>query len=295
MRKSFFKGDLERYNEYVHDSKTNGESFTTISVGLSRKIKYKNGQQFKFFGSKNNKQFVEGAFLTPMVVREIDKYIEENGIPDKLDRVDVQQFNFDKIIDEVRSTRKKPIVGIDINSCYWRTAYLLGYISEELYERGLTTAKKKGLLVAIGCLNKLPIYKEYKDGECISRWQDYEYHSKYSPFYWQIINHTHELMLECYHLMREHFYMFLTDCVFVDVRAMNVAKKFFTDRGYDVKHHIIDFQKYDGKRLIWWDNKDQRMKGIYASNRDINLTYNAWKISKGASLDTPSPKLHIAD
>jgi hypothetical protein len=294
MRKSFFKGDLEKYNQFILESKDSGESFVTMTVGLSRKVKFQNGLQYKYFGTQKNKQFIDGAFLTPMVIKEVDKYIEQNGIPDKLDKVDVQQFNFEKIINEVRSDKKRPILGIDINSCYWRTANLLGYISDDLYERGLSTAKKKGLLVAIGCLNKLPIYKEFKGGECVNKWYGFDYHNKYSPFYWQIINHTHELMMECYDLMKENFYMFLTDCVFVDMKAMNVAQKFFIDRGYNIKHHVINFEKYDGKRLIWWDNKDQRLKGIYASSRDINNGYDAWKISKGASFDTPLPKLHIA-
>jgi hypothetical protein len=278
-KSSLFLGNLSSFEKALTRFNEQGAEFKVVSSGMSRKIVAQNSKKLSYFGRKENNDYIDGAFLAPMVMREINAYIEKNGVPAIKGMPDVQQFNFDAI-DRVLG-KSVAISSIDINSCYWNTARMLGYISEKLYQRGMNGCKKKGLLVAIGCLNKLPQIDYYKDGQHIKTDYDYETNEKYAPFYWNIIYHTYELMMRSYELFGDKFYMWLTDCVFVDTECLTEAEKFFEEAGYKTKTNTIDFQRYEGRRLIWYDFKAGREKGIYSSSRDIKTNYELYKISKG--------------
>jgi hypothetical protein len=287
MRSVFNGGNITDFERFIKQAKSTDESFQVIISGMSRLVVFPNGTKMRFYGSKVKKPYVEGVFLTRMVRREVDTYIEKNGIPDTKPLVDVQQFNIKRIRELCAMPKRIPVIGVDIDKCYWRTANILGYISDELYERGLTTNKKMGLLVAIGCLNKFPIIKSFENGELSHRTKDYAYHERYSPFYWNIIYHTYQIMMDAYAEFQDDFVMYLTDCLFVTPKRMMDAKKFFQSRGYNTKTHVVDIRKYDGMRLEWYDNKDRKMKGIYAMNRDISLENITNKLSRGMK-NTPT-------
>lgn len=276
---SYLKGTIEKYRVNLKDCIKNGESFTTITSGMSRRIVLPNGVAMRYFGSKKNPSLIEGAFLVQMVQREIDAYIEKHGIPNHETIQDVQLFNLPNINRAIKN--QTPVLGIDINACYWNTAYFLGYISKELYERGLAKVKKQGLLISIGCLNKKPIVKTYEEGKLIKSTYDEDTYNRYCPFYWNIIQVTHELMVKSYSLFKDNWYMFLTDCLFVDFHVANDAKKFINSYNYQVKSHQIVFEKFDGRRITWFDFKDHKEKQIHALGRDIELITSLDKISKG--------------
>ena len=270
IKQNFSSGDLERYRTALEYARKSKQSFQIVSTGLSRKIIMPNGYKLNYFGRKGAQNLVEGAFLVMMVRREIDAYIEKNGTPPQVEPTQVQTFNF-TAIRKVLSGKRKPIVGVDINACYWFVAHKLGYISDTLFERGLNTKKKKGLLIAIGCLNKLPMIKTYKDGECIDTSFDTAQHQMYSPFYWNIIYHTHELMIESFKVFGDDWYMFLTDCLFVSIDRMKDAQEFLKERGFHYKNHTIEFKTFDARNITWFDYKDMKIKTMYAGTRDINF------------------------
>jgi hypothetical protein len=268
-KSSFNSGDLEKYQSALAYAKKSKQSFTIVSTGLSRKMVLPNGYKLNYFGRKGSNNLVEGAFLVMMVKREIDAYIEKNGVPPKVEPTQVQTFNF-TAIKKVLSGNRQPIVGVDINACYWYVAHKLGYISDSLFERGLNTKKKKGLLISIGCLNKLPMIKTYENGECVSTTFDFEYNDTYSPFYWNIINYTYELMIESFYIFGDDWYMYLTDCLFVSVDKIKDAQEFLKSKGFYHKNHSIEFKSFDSKNITWFDFKDSKIKTMYAGSRDIH-------------------------
>jgi hypothetical protein len=267
-KQNFNSGDLEKYRTALEYARKSKQSFQIVSTGLSRKIIMPNGYKLNYFGRKGAQNLVEGAFLVMMVRREIDAYIEKNGTPPQVEPTQVQTFNF-TAIRKVLSGKRKPIVGVDINACYWFVAHKLGYISDTLFERGLNTKKKKGLLIAIGCLNKLPMIKTYQNGECIDTSFDTAQHQTYSPFYWNIIYHTHQLMIDSFKVFGDDWYMFLTDCLFVSIDRMKDAQEFLTEKGFFYKNHTIEFKTFDAKNITWFDYKDMKIKTMYAGSRDI--------------------------
>jgi hypothetical protein len=268
-KQNFNSGDLEKYRTALEYAQKSKQSFQIVSTGLSRKILMPNGYKLNYFGRKGAQNLVEGAFLVMMVRREIDAYIEKNGTPPQVEPTQVQTFNF-TAIRKVLSGKRKPIVGVDINACYWFVAHKLGYISNTLFERGLNTKKKKGLLIAIGCLNKLPMIKTYQDGVCIDTSFDTAQHQMYSPFYWNIIYHTHQLMIDSFKVFGDDWYMFLTDCLFVSIDRMKDAQEFLKERGFHYKNHTIEFKTFDSRNITWFDYKDMKIKTMYAGTRDIN-------------------------
>ena len=268
IKQNFNSGDLEKYRTALEYARKSKQSFQIVSTGLSRKIIMPNGYKLNYFGRKGAQNLVEGAFLVMMVRREIDAYIEKNGTPPQVEPTQVQTFNF-TAIRKVLSGKRKPIVGVDINACYWFVAHKLGYISDTLFERGLNTKKKKGLLIAIGCLNKLPMIKTYQDGVCVDTSFDTAQHQMYSPFYWNIIYHTHQLMIDSFKVFRDDWYMFLTDCLFVSIDRMKDAQEFLKEKGFFYKNHTIEFKTFDAKNITWFDYKDMKIKTMYAGSRDI--------------------------
>ena len=268
IKQNFNSGDLEKYRTALEYARKSKQSFQIVSTGLSRKIIMPNGYKLNYFGRKGAQNLVEGAFLVMMVRREIDAYIEKNGTPPQVEPTQVQTFNF-TAIRKVLSGKRKPIVGVDINACYWFVAHKLGYISDTLFERGLNTKKKKGLLIAIGCLNKLPMIKTYQDGVCVDTSFDTAQHQMYSPFYWNIIYHTHQLMIDSFKVFGDDWYMFLTDCLFVSIDRMKDAQEFLTEKGFFYKNHTIEFKTFDAKNITWFDYKDMKIKTMYAGSRDI--------------------------
>jgi hypothetical protein len=279
---NFNSGDLEKYKSAILYAQKNKQSFQVVSTGLSRKILMPNGYKLNYFGRKGSNNLVEGAFLVMMVKREIDAYIEKNGVPPKVEPTQVQTFNF-SAIKRVLSGKRIPVIGVDINACYWFVAHKLGYISDTLFERGLNTKKKKGLLIAIGCLNKLPMIKTYVNGECVATDFDMEYHNTYSPFYWNVINYTHELMIESFQLFGDDWYMFLTDCLFVSVDKIKDAQEFLKSKGFHFKNHSIEFKTYDSRNITWYDFKDQKIKTMYAGTRDINYYLKVYEEKQRAT------------
>ena len=122
IKQNFNSGDLEKYRTALEYARKSKQSFQIVSTGLSRKIIMPNGYKLNYFGRKGAQNLVEGAFLVMMVRREIDAYIEKNGTPPQVEPTQVQTFNF-TAIRKVLSGKRKPIVGVDINACYWFVAH----------------------------------------------------------------------------------------------------------------------------------------------------------------------------
>jgi hypothetical protein len=86
--------------------------------------------------------------------------------------------------------------------------------------------------------------------------------------------------MESYGLFKDDWYMFLTDCIFIDYKRRKEVQAFLESKGFTFKTHQIHFKSFENGKLDWFDFKDQDDKSIYAMNRDIALTYPLWQISK---------------
>ena len=268
-------GSIKSFHNFLDSHMDLKSDFKVISSGMSRIVEFEDGLRYRFFG-KNLKSKIDGAYFVTSVRNQIDKYIAKKGIVAVNEKPNIQMFN-PRAID---SYHDKPVCCLDLNSCYWRTAYLLGFIDEPLYNKGVESGLKKGLLVSIGALNKMPSIQHYKNGERISRTFDNEYNSKYSPFYWAIICKVRDLMMEVYKVLGDDLYMWLTDCAFVKPSKQQKVITIFEKYGFPYKVYTSNFVESTENGVIWFDCKSNKLKNMYYADRLINENYNKWKFLK---------------
>jgi hypothetical protein len=280
LKKNFIKGNIQHYRLGLDRLITREATFTSVISGMSRKVIFPSGAVFKYFGSPNTntRSRIPGAHLVPMVQREIDKYTLEFGKPEYERVKDVQNFNVPLIKKAIED--KRYVIGVDINSCYWTTAKKLGYISEDLYNKTKGKFQKQAFLISIGCLAKRPVVRQYVAGKLVQTTFDDETYEKYAPFYWNIIKETYDVMIKSWELFSDGWYMYLTDCLFVDKNLQKISQEFLKDNGYESKYHKIQFKSLQNFCLTWYDFSKKKDKNIYVYNRDIASTYNLDKIKR---------------
>lgn len=269
-------GYLHKFSDDLERLKNGKASFQIVSSGLTRKIvffkKNKVTNKRLYFGHKKN-DILPGVHMVNGVRRNIDAYIEKGGkIPIVKYRPKLVLYNFMQIEKVLQKNPPDLTYAVDINACYFKTAYNLGYINEDLYKKGWKKRKenKLGLLASIGSLNKHEQIQTYKNGKLKSTDTNWEYKNKYSPFYWAIINKVAEVMMEIATTLNDNFYMWLTDCVYVDRDYKTVATEILDKYGYDYKSFYIEFTDIKSKQLEWFDYKSNQLKYI---NHNILLNY----------------------
>ena len=269
-------GYLNKYERDVEKLCSSKANFQVISSGLTRKIIFpsKNDENQKrlYFGHKKG-DILPGVHMVNAVRRNIDAYIEKGGeIPVVKYKPKLILYNFEQINRVLQKQPSDLVYAIDINACYFRTAFNLGFISENLYKKGWEKRKenKLGLLASIGSLNKHETIEEYKNGKLKKSHTNWDYKNKYSPFYWAIINYVAEVMMEIAHSLGDKFYMWLTDCVYVDREHKKIVTDILDKHEYDYKSFYIEYTDLQAKQLFWFDFKANEEKYI---NHNVLLNY----------------------
>lgn len=183
----------------------------------------------KIVSNKNGK-FGEGLFLFAMVLRDVEKYLEDNGAIEPMDKLPVNFTNRDYEYDTA--------IGIDVDNAYWSIACLRGYISHKTYSKGLEKKKeyKATRLSALSSLGKDKFYKVYEDGvhkaneivEGDKRKQDIYYDIRYT---------TYSIMQEIANALGNDFYSWKTDCIFFHDTKENrdIVKTMLTEYNLNCK------------------------------------------------------------
>ena len=100
------------------------------------------------------------------------------------------------------------------------------------------------------------IDNEWKKGHILGISKDYflyEYKNKYSPFYWAVINYVAKVMMEIAHSLDNNFYMWLTDCIYIDKRDKQIVEDILDKHKYDYKSFFIEFEEIDDTQIKWYD------------------------------------------
>ena len=84
-------------------------------------------------------------------------------------------------------------------------------------------------------------------------------------------------MMRVYEEVGEDFYMWLTDCAFVNPDKTNLVESIFKEEGYPYKMYNAEFTYFDGMQVDWYDHKSKNPKGMPISNRHIDNDYMTWK------------------
>jgi len=156
-----------------------------------------------------------------------------------------------------------PLVMIDINDCYWRTSYLLGYITEETYERGIKVKDwKVGRNACIGGLAKTLVVSDYRNGKVGTRRVERP-KAEYQYIRNHIIGHIHTIFNNMFSQMGNAFFMMLTDCLVTTYGNLKYVESELRSNGYRVKHKPLEFTALDkpNRKISWIDFKDKGRDG----------------------------------
>lgn len=201
-----------------------------------------------------------GFHVCALVKKDIEEWIKKNsgfdykkyGFPDYNEQI----FNLQKIEKNIG----RPMLGIDVNGCYFNTMFKLGYIRQRTYDMAYKKADewKTGRNASVGMLAKEIVYAmyEFKDGQ---RWRMDRIiiaDKKKQAIRHHIIGHVWKTFQDLFKELNGDFYMFLTDCIYVDPKHLKKVTKFFEKKGYTSKYKKFKLTKLNKKkqRVIWWDS-----------------------------------------
>lgn len=255
-------GNIHQFDSFLKAYEKSKSSFKVISYGTTKKILY-GKNKFLFSGIKGEKKPM-GLHLIGMVKRDIDKLISENQ--DAIPKIPKKKPNLTQI--NVKNIEWFGIgvqaLSIDINHCYWRTAYLLGFITDETYYKGIERQEyKDGRLIAIGTLGKMLSVSKYENGLKVADYIDDRDYLKYGGFFWAVLEKVYELMLDLQMTLKEDFLMFITDCVVIDESKRDVATAIMVKHGYSTKENFITFTDINDKSVCWITDKGENKQILH--------------------------------
>lgn len=223
-----------------------------------------------------------GHHLSKLFMADIDTWLEKNKTPPQWDNnYREQMFNLDAIESDVG----RQLVMVDINDCYWRTALLLGYITEETYIKGLKSKSwKLGRNACIGSLAKTTISVPFKKGVADRRNRRI-IHPKleYQLIRNHIIGHVYNIFNDLFKQMGDTFYMFLTDCLVTRYSRLRDVQKHLRNEGYRSKAKPLEFLGVDrNERKIMWH--DFQSSNIDQFDRDIKAGKDKYYLYSDAQI-----------
>ena len=223
----------------------------------------------------------QGHHLNRIWKKDLNAWLEEYG-------ADMPRYNNDYKeqffqLGAIERSIGEVNVLIDIDNCYWRTSFLLGYITQETYIKGLKKKEwKVGRNACVGSCVKSKVRVPYVKGKRdLSRRERILAPIEYHYVRNHIIGHIYRLFYQLFEELGENFYMFLTDCVVTNYKNKARVEQFFTKHGYETKSKPVEFLRIvrPTKQVFWYDFTSNDGKGkekyyIYANNQLVDGTSN---------------------
>jgi hypothetical protein len=269
-----FTIDMKKYHRYLADFINSKETFKVVYDGSSISIKW-NDKSWRFinYGGVNG----NGYHLCKFVYNDVKDYISKN--PDAI-KPNISTYNIDLELQKANFNGLKAHLGkqiycVDVNDCYWDTAYKMGFISKSTYLRGLKRKEwKTGRNASIGGLSKVVVETTFIDGirSDISRVKP---EVDLSPIRNAIVNKVHDAFLVILKQLNDNWLMYFTDCIYVPLEKITEVREYFSSIGYQTKvsTYNLDIVDEDKNIVYWHDYQKNKAKSFRFSER--NLAINA--------------------
>lgn len=244
--------------------------FVVKKIGSTTRVIFKNGYERTFTESWG---FLSGAHLSGMLMKDVRERLDKGIYVPKEQNVERDCYNtllYDPM--NIFKNRNKEVWGIDINSCYWRTAYLIGAMSDGVYEQGNKrgTEWKISRNAAIGSLGAGVTESIYEKGKVVST---IRYKRDLNTVRSDIIDHVWDISYRICSLVRDGFCMFLTDCFYVTPDKVEELDGLIRGYGYQTKKEryyfksITDHYGKVGDKVVWCKFGDE-------GSKDKSFTFN---------------------
>lgn len=274
--KKYHMGGFKEYRQQINNLNAVQHPYVTRHSGNNLAIYITNR-----VGKKVAYTYFEGVaglgfHICNLVKKDVENWIKKNKVFDykKYEDPDYNEqfFNLDKIEKNIG----KPMIGIDVNGCYFNTLFKLKYISRRTYDMAYRKVDewKTGRNASVGMLAKEVVYILYDFKKGV-RWRMDRIvvdNKRKKAIRHHIIGSVWKTFKELFGELNNDYYMFLTDCIYVDPKHLNKVQKFFEGKGYTSKYKDFKLTKLDKsiKRIYWWDElKVDKEKG-----RDGTKWYN---------------------
>ena len=256
--KRVFSMGTDRYDEIKGFLAERGNEYDITVSGTTEKMHY-NGRLYIPFDREA--MLGNGYHLCNLVKRDVEHWLDKNGtgmVRRERESYKEQLFNIDAIQKNVGNLG----ISIDINDCYWQTAFNKEYITQKTYDKGRENPKwKVGRNASIGSLAKAEMVTTYIGKEIardsfgkLKRRIVYR-HENFQYIRHDIIGFVYDMFVELSKLLGNDYYMFLTDCIFTSIEKKAMVEEFFKSYGYTCKSKIFEFTHIDiNEKVIQWIN-----------------------------------------
>ncbi len=215
--------DQESFQKYLVDYRRDGIPYTLYTSNLSSKLVSALGPVIYTGNPITHKEM---GFVNKV------RYALEKSVDEKIKTVPrrYRKATYFKINALAVGFEYTGAVEIDINNAYWRTALLLGFITEELYQAGLLETKQ-ARLIALGQLAKRQSVFSF-DGKTVRQLADIVDAKK--EYAWDLIcRGTGDVLLS---ISRQTDYLFFwVDAIFVPFSDAGKVKYLLHAAGYNYK------------------------------------------------------------
>lgn len=270
--KIFYAGGLDKFHDAVYNYKLLKKVFATKQYGSTAFIYMQSGKVLAY--GDHTKDGGKGFHICKTVKRDIEAWIESHPEFDykKYEKPDYKEQLFNLML--IEKNVGNPMVGVDITNCYFQTAYNMGYITKRTFDMGNRKPKewKDGRNASIGSCAKNEINIVYVNG--IKKTKKTFSDDKKKAIRNHIISNVYDMFLELIRdILKEDFYMFLTDCVYVDAKYLKAVEDFYASKGYACKYKQFALRHFDekSKYVVWWDYKKEKNKWYQYANHQIYI------------------------
>jgi hypothetical protein len=227
-------------DKFIHEAKKRAQelemSFTYREIGHTCELDFFTHKS----RGKDSQGFIKGSHLSKVVYADVAKrvasgqYVPKNTNNEQ-ENINTIMFSYINIL----MNRLKPCVAVDIDSCYFNTAYKIGAISERAYNLGFKQKEKyrHARSVAIGSLGACIYETQYRKGKIVNKIQ---YRRPFNIVRLDVVEHVWNVAIKIAEQIGPEFFMFLTDCFYVSPNNEQLVYDLLKQEGYTAKSQHID-------------------------------------------------------
>ena len=254
-RKSFKKleGNLKSNKQSYRIEAKRGQRYLFHNGRMVAKVRYKTSVETKIDNKKDQQRVLS---LIANVKKSFSRFIKNNEVVELL-----QEYGsvYTNRIAFSEHPEDEPLYYVDLKHCYWRIAYLLGYISERIYETNLEKPEMKlyrNMALSCTIAPKIVEIHEYSKPLLIEQ----EDTSKHQIMYSNIRYYAWNLMGSIVHdhIGREKVFGYWTDGILVGKEDSEAVKKIFDNN--NLLYRVKDCVKVDARH--YKENERDRIKRI---------------------------------
>jgi hypothetical protein len=237
-----------------------------------------NGDTHRFFLSNipryEENEGKSGYHLCSVVKREVRIWLEKHNQEPPPYRIDYMEQCINAEV--IKANIGKSCTSIDIDSCYWKTLYNLGFIPTHVFIKGLSGGDgwKKARNASIGSLGKIERRRHYIGDKELTN--DYyiipDKIDAFGAVRHAVISHVwHDIFKPLIQLISNELLMFFTDSVYVKSKAIPIVMDFLKDKNYNFKLKNYDVEGIDtvNKRIYWYDYEGRQCDDGFTYNKSF--------------------------